>query len=266
MSSRLVLLLETMEMRQSQSDSNWWEDFFHGIALDFWRAAVTVEQTRAEADFLQQQLQLSGAGKILDVPCGNGRLALELAGRGFDLTGVDIASEFIAEAKANSAEGGLQIEWCSHDMRELPWQAEFDGAFCFGNSFGYLDDPGNAEFLKAVASALQPEARFVMETGAAAECILPSFQERRWFELGGITLLINSRYDHEQGRIFTEYTFIRDGKSETRPSSQRVYTFSELSRLLDDSGLKVTASFSSLSGEPFKLGSQKLFLVARKSA
>jgi len=250
-------------MNQTEPAANWWETFFHGIALDFWRAAVTVEQTRAEADFIQQQLQVS-SGKILDVPCGNGRLSLELAARGFDLTGVDVASEFIEEAKTKSAERGLGIEWRQRDMRELPSQAPFDGAFCFGNSFGYLDDRGNADFLKAVAATLKPAARFVIDTGAAAECILPSFQERRWFEIGGITLLINNRYDHEQGRIFTEYTFIRDGKMEQRPSSQRVYTFNEISRMLNDAGMEVSASFSSLSGEPFRLGSQRLLLVARK--
>src|SRR5258706_15984488 len=184
-------------MSETDKKANWWEDFFHGIALDFWRAAVPVEQTRAESDFLQKQLHLAGAEKILDVPCGNGRLSLELAGRGFNLTGVDIASEFIAEAKSKSDASGLQIRWINQDMRELPWQAEFDAAFCFGNSFGYLDDSGNAEFLKAVAEVLKPGARFIIETGATAESILPSFQERRWFEIAGITFLINSRYDHE---------------------------------------------------------------------
>ena len=61
--------------------TNWWENFFHGVALDFWRAAVSDEQTRADADFIAKQLQLPANAKVLDVPCGNGRLSLELAGR-----------------------------------------------------------------------------------------------------------------------------------------------------------------------------------------
>jgi SAM-dependent methyltransferase len=245
--------------------SNWWENFFHGIALDFWRAAVSEEQSRAEADFIINQLELSPAANILDVPCGGGRIALELAARGYHLTGVDIASEFIAEAGTNSAERGLKIEWLNRDMRALPSDVKFDGAFCFGNSFGYLDDEGNAAFLKAVARVLTPGSRFIMDTGAVAESILPNFQPRRWFEIGGITLLIDSRYDHEQGRMLTEYTFIRDGKAVKRPSLQRVYTYSELRRLLNDAGLQTTASFSSLNEEPFKLGAQRLILVAQKS-
>jgi SAM-dependent methyltransferase len=244
--------------------TNWWENFFHGIALDFWRAAVTEEQTRVEADFIQKQLQLDTGAKILDVPCGNGRLALELAARGFNLTAVDLAVEFIEEAKTKSAEAGLKIAWHNRDMRDLPWTTEFDGSFCFGNSFGYLDDEGNANFLKAVACALKPKARFVLDAPAIAECLLPAFEDRRWFEIAGITFLSNSRYDHEQSRTFTEYTFIRDGRVDKRPSSQRIYTYSELIRLLNDSGFENVASFASLNEEPFKLGSQRLIIVAKK--
>jgi len=243
---------------------NWWEDFFHGIALDFWRAAVTEEQTRAEAEFIQKQLQLDSGAKILDVPCGNGRIALELAARGFDLTGLDIAAEFIEEANMKSAARNLKIGWYKQDMRDLPWTAEFDGSFCFGNSFGYLDDVGNANFLKAVARALKPEARFVLDAPAIAECLLPAFEDRRWFEIAGITFLSNSRYDHEQGRTFTEYSFIRDGRVDKRPASQRIYTYNELIRLLDEAGFETVSSYASLNEEPFKLGSQRLLLAVQR--
>src|SRR6185295_17892659 len=154
---------------------NWWQNFFHGIALDFWRAAISEEFTRAEADFIEKQLQLPTGAKVLDVPCGNGRLSIQLGARGFTLTGVDIASEFIAEARAKADESKVAVDWREGDMRELP-TGEFDGAFCFGNSFGYLEDDENAEFLDAVSRSLKPGARFILDAPAAAECILPHFQ------------------------------------------------------------------------------------------
>lgn len=243
----------------------WWENFFSGIALDFWRGALTEEQTRAEADFIQKQLQLATGAKILDVPCGNGRISLELAKRGFEPAGVDIAAEFIAEARTESANRGLEVAWHNQDMRDLPWPSEFAGAFCFGNSFGYLADEGNESFLKAVSRTLAPGARFVMDVPAVAESLLPTFQERRWFEMGGITLLIDGRFDHEQSRTFTEYTFIRDGKAEKRPSSQRIYTYYELSNLLNEAGFEIGLAYSSLNEEPFKLGSPRLLLIATKT-
>jgi SAM-dependent methyltransferase len=244
---------------------NWWENFFHGVALDFWRAAIPAELTRAEADFLAKQLQLIKSAKVLDVPCGNGRISIELAQRGFALTGVDIAKEFIDEAKSSSLQAGVNIDWRNQDMRALPWAGEFDGAFCFGNSFGYLDDEANADFLKAVSVTLKSGARFILDAPAIAECILPTFQPSRSIEIAGIKVDIEHRYDHEQGRVFNDFTFTRDGIEDKRPSSQRAYTYRELTELLHDSGFETVAAYGSLTEEPFKLGAHRLLLVSQKS-
>ena len=243
---------------------HWWENFFHGVALDFWRAAISDEQTRAEADFIVKQLQLANSARTLDVPCGNGRLSIALAKRGFELTGVDLAREFMDEAKSSSTQAGVNVDWHQRDMRDLPWSGEFDGAFCFGNSFGYLDDEANADFLKAISQTLKPGRRFILDAPAIAECILPNFQPSHSIELAGIKCDIEHRYDHEQGRMFTDFTFTRDGIEDKRPSSQRVYTYHELTELLRATGLEPIAAHASLTEEPFKLGAQRLMLVAEK--
>jgi SAM-dependent methyltransferase len=244
---------------------NWWENFFHGVALDFWRAAIPAELTLAESDFLSKQLQLTNSAKVLDVPCGNGRIAIELARRGFALTGVDIATEFMAEAKSSSIQAGVNIDWRNQDMRDLPWSGVFDGAFCFGNSFGYLDDEANADFLKGVSRTLKPGGRFILDAPAVAECILPTFQPSRSIEIAGIRVDIEHRYDHEQGRMFNNFTFTRDGVEDRRPSSQRAYTYRELTELLHEAGFESVAAYGSLTEEPFKLGAHRLLLVWQKS-
>lgn len=244
---------------------NWWQDFFHGVALDFWRAAISDEQTCAEADFIQNHLGLAPSAEILDVPCGNGRLSIDLARRGFTLTGVDIATEFLDEAKQRSNESGLTISWYELEMRALPWKSEFAGAFCFGNSFGYLNDDENAAFLQVISETLKPGARFILDAPAIAECILPNFHPERLIELAGITTTIASRYDHKLGRMFNDFTFSRNGTAETRRSSQRIYTYRELTDLLDSASLPVESEFSTLDEQPFKLGAGRLLLVCRKA-
>src|SRR5260370_32362255 len=86
--------------------SNWYENFFHGLALDLWRKALPPEHTKAEAAFLVQALQSGAGSHLLDVPCGNGRLSFELASRGYQVTGVDIAEDFIEEARALATPAG----------------------------------------------------------------------------------------------------------------------------------------------------------------
>lgn len=244
--------------------TNWWENFFHGVALDFWRAAISIEQTRAEADFINNQLQLPVGAKLLDVPCGNGRLSIELAAFGFELTGVDIATEFIEEAKSKAEARGVKVDWRNIEMRALPWTNEFDGAFCFGNSFGYLNDDENADFLKAVSRTLKPGARFILDAPAIAECLLPHFVGQRTIELGDITCTIDTRYDHEQSRMFPRFTFVRNGVEDQRSSSQRVYTYKELVGLLSEAGFETVGAYGSVDEQPFMLGAHRLLIVSQK--
>ena len=241
----------------------WWKDFFSGLAVDFWRAVITEQRTRAEAGFIQKMLQVASGARLLDAPCGGGRLSLELSARGYQLTGVDIAPDFLTEARANAAERRVPCRFERRDMRELPWQGAFDGASCFGNSFGYFEEEGNQAYLRAVARVLKPGARFLMEA-AAAEVVLPIFEDRSWVRAGNILFLEENTYDPAESRLHTEYTFVRDSKVETRTGSQRIYTYRELCHLLEETGFSKTEGYSSLDLEPFKLRSERLCLVTTK--
>jgi SAM-dependent methyltransferase len=244
--------------------SDWWRNFFSGPAVELWLRVPTPEMTRTEVDFLEQLLQLKPGAKVLDVPCGGGRHALELAARGYHLTGVDLSSDFLKAAQSQSAKRKLNVEWKQREMTDLPWMSEFDAAYCFGNSFGYLDDAGNVAFLKSVAGVLKPGGRFALDTGAIAESIFPNFTERRWFQVGDILFLSQATYDPVRGRLDTEYTFLKDGRGDPQPASTRIYTYSELCGLLTAAGFCESQGFSSLNREPFRLGSQRLLLVATK--
>lgn len=245
-------------------DLKWYESFFQGIALDMWRKAVPPEQARVEVDFLERELGLGPGALVLDVPCGNGRHSLELASRGFRATGVDLSEEQIAEARRSAAAAGLPIEWRHADMRDLPWQAQFDAVFCFGNSFGYLDPEGNRAFLESVSRALKPGGRFALDYGLAAECILPRLREREWAQVDDILFLEENQYHPTESCVETSYTFIRDGQTHRRTGLQWVYTVRELRRLLQEAGLQTRNLYRSLQGEPFEVGSPLLLLVAEK--
>lgn len=247
-------------------DRDWHKSFFSGVVVDMWRQAAPPEATRLEADFLEQRLGLRAGQRILDVACGFGRHAVELAGRGCLMTGLDQSAEMLEAARALAGQSGARVEWRQAEMRELPWQGEFDAAYCFGNSFGYLDRQGTRAFLAALARALKPGARFALDYGTAAESILPRFTERQWAPIDELIFLEHNRYHAAESCIETTYTFVRDGKSESRTGFQWVYTVAEVHALLAEAGLAVRSLHRACTGEPFELASPLLIVVAEKPA
>ena len=222
------------EQLGAKAPGNWWEDFFEGLAVQLWLEAIPAEHSEREAERIATALALPGGADILDVPCGGGRLSLALAARGYRVTGVDSSREFLAHAAASP--GTPAVTWELRDMRDLPWPKRFDGAFCVGNSFGYLDDDGNAAFLRAVAATLKPGGRFVLETPMVIEQLLRHLQDRPWWKVGDMHLLVQNAYDHTSSRLEIEYTFMRDGRADVRRGSHRAYRYAELVDLLQASG------------------------------
>ena len=217
--------------------TNWWVNFFEGVAVSMWLQALPSEHTQGEADRLARLLAAPAGAEILDVPCGAGRLALPLAERGYRLTGVDWSSEFLGHARSRDALN--RVTWEQRDMRELPWTERFDGVFCMGNSFGYLDDEGNAAFLRSVRHVLKPGGRFVLETPMLLENVLNHLQPRAWWKAGDVYLLVENQYDPATARLNIEYTFVSNGRVEVRRGSHRAYCYRELVGLLTASGFAV---------------------------
>ncbi len=246
-------------------NQTWYSDFFSGIVVEMWRDAVSPEQTRREADYLVRALQLEPGQQVLDVPCGFGRHSIELAGRGMRMTGIDVSDEMIAIARQQSQLSNQEVNWRVAEMRDLNGLGEFEAAFCFGNSFGYLDRKGMSEFLSGVSNVLAVGSRFAFDYGMAAESILPRFIEREWVPVDDMYFLESNVYNVADSCIETTYTFVRDGVAETRKGLHWVYTIAEIRAMLAQAGLNTISIASSLDGEPFELGTPVLYIVCERS-
>jgi SAM-dependent methyltransferase len=253
------------EVSPLDARTGWWRTFFEGPAVEFWLRAPLEEATKTEALFIAEALGVGPGARLLDVPCGGGRHALALAARGFDVTGVDGSAEFLAVARSLAEERELAIAWEGRDMRDLPWPAAFDGAYCLGNSFGYLEGDDNADFLRAVAAALRPGARFVLDTSYIAEVLFPILQERGWAPDGDGYCLSDRRFDPETGRLHVAYTFLHGGRPDTRVMSARVHTCREVVALLKAAGFASVETYASSGRDPFRIGSPRLLAVATKA-
>jgi len=247
----------------NSSSTGWWSTFFSGPVVTSWRHALSEEQTRAEVDYLASTLDLKPGARVLDVPCGHGRIALELAQRGLRVTGVDLSEEALALARGDASERGLDLALERRDMRDLPWREAFDAVICVGNSFAYLDDRGNRDFLEAVHRTLRHGGKLLLNAPCVLE-VLASIQARAWYQLGDVLMLVDRRYDPIESALDVEYIFLQDGKLDRRPARYRFHSVRELRQLLAEVGLPVTAMHGSQRGEPFAIGSPTLYLLAEK--
>jgi hypothetical protein len=167
-----------------------------------------------------------------------------------------------ASANADGKELASRVDFILGDKRAIKGEAIYDGAYCFGNSFGFLDYPDMEKFLGGVARALKPGARFVVETGMAAESVLPDFEEQTCHQVGDINVIIRERYNAADSCIDSEYIFERRGKRESRLAKHWIYTAAEIQRMLQREGFNVRDLYGSLKFEPYKLGCQEFLVVA----
>ncbi len=158
------------------TDKTPWERFFdaHAAAYD---GNVFVRNTLHEVDFLLDELSLAAAGSVLDVGCGTGRHAIELARRGYAVTGLDLSSAMLARAAAKAQAASVQVEWVRADATRFSLPNRYDAAICLcEGSFGLLgqaDDPiaQPLSILCNISRSLKPQAR-VMATVLSASRML----------------------------------------------------------------------------------------------
>lgn len=245
--------------------SAWWETYFEAEAWQRVQMGVDAEfDEPTQAEQVVSALGLEPGSRILDVPCGTGRIAIELAGRGHRVTGVDLTPTFVEAARARAADRGLDLDLRVGDMRSLDLEeGAYDASMCFWGSFGYFDAEGDEAFVRGVARALKPGGRFLIDT-PSAETVFPAFRERNWWEVDDVTLMMHTEYVVGTGRVETDWTYVMpDGNRVSQRSSIRLYSVAELSSLLERAGF---SSFRATDDdlEPFDLGSHRLWLVATK--
>ena len=114
------------------------EGVFNDDYLHFYGPDLTHDRNHREADGIWRLLSLQEGAAVLDLGCGHGRIAIELAKRGGLVTGLDASVKFLALAREAAGAAGLQIDFIEGDMRQLPWQGEFDAVVIWFTTFGYL--------------------------------------------------------------------------------------------------------------------------------
>ncbi|MGE0193774.1 MAG: cyclopropane-fatty-acyl-phospholipid synthase family protein [Planctomycetota bacterium] len=237
------------------------EAFFRGpLWAEVQRLRYTPESAAAIATAVRGLLALEPGHRVLDVPCGNGPIAIPLAAAGLAVSGVDLLAERLEEARLAAETAGITLDLHQGDMRELPWTSCFDAAICFWGSFGYFGEVGDEAFARAVHQTLVPGGRFLIE-GPSLETIGPHYQAESCAQLGDITIEERRQLDFVTGVLDDDWTFRRGDKVELARTSIRMYSVAELSALLRRAGFREVHAHADLKGTPFTFGA-RLHLVA----
>lgn len=145
-----------------------WGEFFAALSAEEYLAESFTKNTPAEADFLIEVCALSPGARVLDIGCGPGRHALELARRGFFVTGVDFTERFLAFARAQAERENLseRAEFVLADARDFVRPRAFDAAVCLcEGAFALLQsDEDNVRVLRHIAASLRAGAPFLLTT------------------------------------------------------------------------------------------------------
>jgi SAM-dependent methyltransferase len=235
--------------------SEWWQSFFDADYLAVWADVNSPERSEGEADALLDVLELGPGARLLDAPCGYGRLSAALAARGLEVVGVDL-SEFLlehAEATRADAGDGASLRYLRQDLRRPLGLGEFDAAINVFSSLGYGSDADDEAILATLRAALRPGGKLFIDTMHRDVVVARiSRGDRPAHRRADGTLIVEKPIlDPIAGRIDTTWTWSGPAGKGEKSASIRVYTATELVRMCERAGLRLVRAVRGISTEPF---------------
>jgi SAM-dependent methyltransferase len=240
---------------------------------DFWRAFYPFmfadERFAATPDEVERILALTqcSGGSVLDLCCGPGRHSVELARRGFQVTGVDRSPFLLAKARELAGTSGASVEWVEQDMRNFVRPASFDLACSLFTSFGYFkDEQDDLRVLRNIHQSLKEDGVLIIEV-LGKERLARVWKETMCTELADGSLVFQRpQIRDDWTRIRSEWTLVKDGRARSFTFEHTVYSGRELKDRLVSCGFRQVQLFGDQQGLPYDLDATRLIAVARKSA
>jgi SAM-dependent methyltransferase len=218
----------------------WYEEIFDNYAQGYDREVFT-RGTSGEVDFIEAEIGGDKAKRILDIGCRTGRHAIELAKRGYIVTGLDLSETLLNRAREKAIAAKVGVDFVLADARNFHFDGGFDLAImiCEG-AFPLMEtDEMNFRILENAAQALKPRGKLILTT---LNALFPFFHSVKDF--------LNSAGQKSEGNTFDLMTFrehsqleITDdsGRAKTIVCNERYYTPSEITWMLGFLGFKAIA-------------------------
>lgn len=222
----------------------WYEELFTNYAGRYDQQPFT-QGTCGEVDFIEREIAFDKAARVLDIGCGTGRHAIELARRGYDVTGVDLSESQLTRAREKARAAGVAVRFEQADARRLDYRGEFDLVImiCEG-AFPLMEtDEENFAILANAAAALKPDGRLICTT---LNALFPLFHSVKDFLNGGAAAE-RSRENRFDLMTFRDHSLLEttddSGRQKTLACNERYYAPSEMAWLLKSLGFRQVGIF-----------------------
>ncbi len=226
----------------------------------------------AWADFIEKILKkecTSCPELVLDLGCGTGKMTLELASRGYDMTGIDISPEMLDIARELADEAGYDILWLSQDMREFELYGTVDAAVSCLDCINHLTKPADVKkTFDLMHNYLIPDGIFVFDINGKAK-FENIYADRSYVmeENGGVCIWQN--YYDKKTKLCEFYITLfeecADGRYERYDDEQteRMYTLSDMKKMLVASGFEFIGAYSDFDFTEATDNSERIYIAAR---
>src|SRR5271165_6405494 len=235
----------------------WWTDFFDADYFRVWGNFTNAERTAGEVDGLWQLLGLRESSRLLDAPCGFGRLSRPLAERGAIVVGVDQSKTLLQHAESQRGNVGTgRLRYLHQDLRQPLPESGFDAAINMFSSLGYGTEEDDLAILRNLRTALRPGGLLLVETAHRdlniVNLVRGSGMSQR---LPDGTLVIHEpSFDPIAGRVSVTWFWSGPGGSGQKSASIRSYSATELVALIERAGLRFRSAHRGCSPQPFNFG------------
>lgn len=234
--------------------NDWWETFFDEDYLKIWGQVFTDEINAKQASELWSLLDLNAGCRVLDAPCGWGRLSRRLASLGASVLGVDQSETLLTAAEAQRGDLPMErLRYLRHDLRKTLPETGFDVACNIFTSFGYGTQDEDIATFRTLQCALRPGGRVLVETKHRDMlCALISRGSKGSMRLSDGTLFIDdSDFDAISGVVSLNWYWSGPSGSGEKHAKWRCYTPTQIVGLLERAGLGFVGAYKGLSRTPY---------------